>query len=150
MMIGQTVWYRISESDANNMNKRRGDMDDFLDHLLELGSLATSLEAYLLNPGFIRHYGRDLTTGDLLPAIVIKPYSMADQSVKAGDDWAKKSFSGFADLQVHLPGNDLLWVPMAQEDKIPVEYVQLAPGSSITVLPAHGKFTCSSPAELIS
>lgn len=152
MIIGQTVWYRISEDDAVKTNKRRDDADSFMDYLLQLGSMTEPLESFLLNPGFVRHYGPDLEAGTLLPATVVKAYSVYEYDPEEEEDisWAKKTFSGVADIQVHLPGNDILWVEQALEDRTPTDFEQIYPGAPVTVLPAPGLFTCSSPADLLN
>lgn len=140
MIDGMTVFYRLKHSEADKVNRWRAEGKSFRE--------AAGEE----NTGLIVHCGDEVKGGMLLPATVIHAYSIAergtdDPSVDNTEGWARRAFSGIADLKVNLPGNDFLWVPGAKLDRTPQS--QTGRGSGITAMPAFGMFVTTPPAQLV-
>lgn len=83
--LGDTVLYRITQEDADQINRRRAD------------AAANMPVIRHSKTGYMAHYGLEVTAGHQLPAFII----CIDNQV--------------ADLQVGLPGNDILWAPRRRE-----------------------------------
>lgn len=142
MNIGQTVWYRLDDDDADGMNERREE-------------LAGALNV----PGYIARIGAHLEPGMLLPAEVVACYTVQEAVERLHPDDVDNlydpedlrqphiTFSGFADIRVKLPGNDTLWLPWTQQDR-QCKAVQ-GRGHGTTSMPRKGLFTTSAPAELL-
>jgi hypothetical protein len=81
--IGQIVHYRLSERDAQDINRRRHDFSAFTRAYGENGNPGAT--------GHVGHFGNAVKPGDTFPAMIVKVW---DPSVN---------------LQVHLDGNDLFW-----------------------------------------
>lgn len=144
-MSGMTVYYRLSEENVNDIRYQR--------HVVVEGlTPGTPKEFHIRN---IFH-GAPVEIGMVCPAEVFKPYSIYEYAeennlMKASDyneSEAKKTFSGYADLRVHLPGNDTLWVPRAKMDWNP-SVAGIFFGVGTTVVPEIGKFTVVQPAPLL-
>lgn len=91
--------------------------------------------------------------GQLLPAIVLRPYNAAEKGFARGHDYISGtdrnlSFSGVADIKVLIPGDNDLFVPGAVEDTNCLANENM--GHGITALPDYGMFTQSQPADLLS
>lgn len=86
--------------------------------------------------------------GKVYPAVVMHAYSAAERTDENDDvNWARKTFSGVADLNVMFPGR-LQLVYEAEEDDNP-EPAANQYGSSLHVIPRLGKFTRIPPPDLI-
>jgi hypothetical protein len=138
---GQTVYYRLSEENFADVNHQR-DMK------------ATVLTMY----DGIEHvhifHGAPVSIGMVLPAEVVRCYSQYayDRLIhpRTVSTRSKKHFSGFADIRVKLPGNDILWVPLAEMDDNPKKDGELGEhGVGYLTVPEVGKFTVVMPAPLI-
>lgn len=140
MQIGQQVYYRVSAKDAEKVNRwRRRAAGNLVQHQQE-------------DNGKQIHFGMEIETGQLLPATVVVAYNAEQKGFARGHDYIsgtdrKLSFSGVADIRVLLPGNDVLFVPGAVEDKSPS--ISYDFGHGITALPDYGMFTQCQPAELL-
>lgn len=156
MQMGQTVYYRLSKQDAENVNKRREYSRDFHNQLKQLGMYEDHVSQRLLAftvSGYVCHMGTPVLEGELLPAHVVVCYSAQDLGHdQYGEPYDKpdayQQFSGVADIRVLLPGSDVLYVPRAKEDMIPTA-AEGRHGHGITALPAPGKFVQSVPAPLL-
>jgi hypothetical protein len=141
VIIGQTVFYRLTFGEAAKVNKWREEGDKF------------RAVAGPENPvGLIVHFGDPVKGGELLPAEVVRIYSALerthiDPDFSASSEVFQKTFSGIADLRIHLPGNDVLWVPCAHIDLECQSHT--GKGLGVTMLPKYGKFTTVPPAELL-
>lgn len=140
MQIGQTVYYRLSRTGAEVVNRRR-----------ELAY--TKLSGHPDNDGMQFHFGTKVEEGQLLPATVVVAYNAHDKGYHGGREHiegtdARLNFSGVADIRVLLPGNDVLFVQNAVEDTNCLANGNM--GHGITALPDYGMFTQSQPAELLS
>lgn len=145
MMPGQKVWYRLTEENVQDVNFSRS--------LRALSKHETGPTDPIIKPDHPIFHGIPVEDGQIFPAEVIRCYSLyeRDTDLHGSEDaieWTKRTFSGVADLKVSLPGNDFLYVPKALEDKNSKEFS--TNGNGVTVIPERGKFTCSSPAELLS
>lgn len=78
--VGRIVYYKLSETDAYQINKRR---DDY--------GLKPELEWV---PGSQRHVGNRVSAGDVFPMIVVRVWNEEKVSVNG---------------QVFLDGNDTFW-----------------------------------------
>lgn len=162
MNIGSTVWYRLSDKDADLVETRRADGEKFRKELrtavdyIQRRSSGTHIYQELtplLFSGFQVHTGSTVSSGELLPATVVVLYNAAEMLCDSYGpfDFDKRPenpegvFSGFADIRVLLPGNDVLWVPGTCED-VNCEGVQTPNG--LLSLPAPGKFTSCVPPGL--
>lgn len=139
MNIGSTVWYRLTEEDAEKVNRWRNTASKYRS---SKGFCSTGCQ---------EHFGNRVNAGELLPATVVRCYSAAAMGHEvygfpAAPD-AVKDFSGVAGIRVLLPGNDVLYVPKAKMDMNPVSDETM--GHGVTSLPAHGMFTASIPAPLL-
>lgn len=95
--IGRIVHYRINESDARTINKRRADFEKARRHNLIGGDILTPKD-----PGWQAHVGNDVREGDYYPAIVVR------------------TFGGTAaNLKVLLDGNDDYWATSRAEGEGP-------------------------------
>lgn len=153
---GQTVFYRLTYKNAAAVNKRREDSKDFMKLIREIpedmSDEMTLLWSRLYESGYQWHYGDLVKGGELLPATVVRAYSVYEMGTKDpnGDNtegWSRKAFSGIADLRVLLPGNDILWVPGARKEDTGTSHT--GKGQGITLMPSFGKFTTAVPATLI-
>jgi len=84
--IGRIVHYRITEPEAEAINRRRRDFHE--------SRSATD------RTGFIGHVGNWAAEGDLFPAMVVRVWDEAQVTVN---------------LQVFLDGNDTLWATSRAE-----------------------------------
>lgn len=144
-MAGMTVYYRLSEENVQDVNFSR--------KLRAISEYETGPTDPIVKPIHSIFHGAPVKTGMVCPAEVFKPYSVYEHLKENGglqdgtaDD--KKSFSGFADLRVHLPGNDTLWVSRAVMDPNPSASDAFF-GLGVTVVPEIGKFTVVQPAPLL-
>ncbi|MFE2539103.1 hypothetical protein [Actinacidiphila glaucinigra] len=78
--IGRIVHYRLTEQDANDINRRRKD--------------ATKSNAGADRTGFVLHTGNHALEGQLFPAIVVRVFNETTTT---------------ANLKVLLDGNDVYW-----------------------------------------
>lgn len=98
--------------------------------------------------------GREVQKGEVLPAIVLKAYSTFDRLIKEDVEdikdtvWAKRTFSGVADLKVFLPMSFDIYLFEIEMDDNPTPAPQQH-FSSLLVYPALGKFTTVEPPPLI-
>lgn len=147
MNIGQTVFYRLDDDDVEAVTKLR-DATVVIHENTEWPEYVNLL------------YGSQIKAGDLLPAEVVACYTVEEaiSRLHPGDTYnlynaedrrqPHITFSGFADIRVKLPGNDILWLPWVQQDR-QCKAVQ-GRGHGTTALPQKGLFTTSAPAELLS
>lgn len=140
MQIGQTVYYRLSRTGAEVVNRRR-----------DLAYVRMSERHE--NDGMQIHFGTRVEEGQLLPATVVVAYNAHDKGYHGGREHidgtdTRFNFSGVADIRVLLPGNDVLFVQNAVEDTNCL--VDDSMGHGITALPGYGMFTQSQPAPLLS
>jgi hypothetical protein len=84
--IGRMVHYTLSETDAEQINRRRKDFQ-----------AAQSASAGL---GYVGHVGNQVQAGEAYPATVVRVFDPS---------------SGTANLQVHLDGNDIYWATSRRE-----------------------------------
>lgn len=75
--------YRLSERDAQDINRRRHDFSAFTRTYGKNGNPGAT--------GHVGHFGNAVRPGDIFPAMIVKVWD-------AG-----------VNLQVHLDGNDLFW-----------------------------------------
>lgn len=141
MIIGQTVFYRLTYSQSEKVNGWRVAGKNFLDSAGDESPV-----------GFVIHVGEPVRGGELLPAVVVRAYNAVerphiDPDFGAPEQACKNVFSGVADLRVLLPGNDILWVPDAHLDMECMAHT--GRGIGATMLPKMGKFTTTAPAELV-
>jgi hypothetical protein len=125
MHPGATVWYTLTDADVERVWKQRE------------------------NSHF---HGSPVKTGEMLPAEVVRCYTawekrFADTPSFPSPEAAHQDFSGFADLRVLLPGNDVLWAPSAMEDTSPI--ASMGRGHGVTSVPAPGMFTRAVPGGLL-
>jgi hypothetical protein len=85
--IGRIVHYRLSQADANAINKRRADFQAFRSNFS-----GPSDPGQPGADGHMAHVGNHATAGDYLPAMVVATF-----------------YAGAANLQVFLDGNDTYW-----------------------------------------
>lgn len=171
MIPGATVWYRVSDEDAEQIYKRRNDAEEFFQRLADIRENfpgahwmdSPDLMAILipvLDSGFQRHFGDVVGPDELLPAEVVRCYTLEEMDPQHNGlkEWgfdfdehhysqAHLMWSGIADIRVSLPGNDVLYVSQAAVDRncTPSQ----GRGHGITSLPAQGRFTTMAPAELL-
>lgn len=142
MTPGMTVFYRLSEENVADINFSRS----------RVSIMTQDKDGNTVNVIHHIFHGKTVHAGMLLPAEVMYAYSVAEHVPADPDsggplEWARKAFSGYADLRVKLPGNDTLWVPEAEEDtNCKPSYSR---GQGVTSVPGYGKFTRSTPAPLI-
>jgi hypothetical protein len=89
LTIGRIVHYRLSETDAQDINRRRHDFMTF-------NRMYVKKEAG--NPGatgHVGHFGNAVRPGDVFPAMIVRVFPGNPHDV--------------VNLQVHLDGNDLFW-----------------------------------------
>lgn len=157
MIQGMTVFYRLKHSEAEKVNKRRADAEKFRKMMAGLTDFQLDIDVVdilkeFLVSGYVVHYGEEVKGGVLLPAQVIRAYSVTERGTNDPDSggpqsWANKAFSGIADLKVSLPGNDFLWVPQAKMDRAPRSHT--GTGQGVTAMPDYGMFVTTPPAQLI-
>jgi hypothetical protein len=145
--IGQTVFYRLDDDDIEAVRRLRRGVTTFDNEGFAFAEAVNLL------------YGSEIKEGDLLPAEVVACYTVEEAVLKLHQDDVDNlydaedrrqphiTFSGFADIRVKLPGNDILWLPWAQQDR-QCKAVQ-GRGHGTTALPQKGLFTTSVPAELL-
>lgn len=139
MMIGQTVWYRVSQSDVYRVFIQR-------ERIRVFGEAGwddeVTTEMYEVN------HGDAVTAGELLPADVIRIYSHQDLGTQDDifPELAHSTFGGVADIRVKLPGNDDLYLPKARMDNETGQTVKYGVGTMY--LPPHGTFTIIGHSEL--
>lgn len=88
--IGRIVHYRLSQYDADAINKRRADAKN-----LNAAGVTVTLASQELGPQI--HVGNHATAGDVCPAMVVRTFGAA------------------ANLQVFLDGNDTYWATSRTE-----------------------------------
>lgn len=86
LTIGRIVHYRLSEIDAQDINRKR---HSFLQYKREHPAEDT-------NTGLTGHFGNQVSPGDIYPAMIVRVFPGNPHDV--------------VNLQVHLDGNDLHWV----------------------------------------
>ncbi|HEY1668540.1 MAG TPA: hypothetical protein VGG54_22845 [Trebonia sp.] len=94
--LGATVIYKLSEQDAEDINRRRGDADEFRRTLPRTEAIRSGSRG---RSGHVMHFGNPAAAGDEHPAQVVRLPS---------PEWAEQTA---VNLQVHLDGNDLHWAP---------------------------------------
>lgn len=97
--VGRTVHYKVSATDADQINRRRADAQAFRSGLtqpVEPGGTGRS--------GHIEHHGNQVTEGDVYPAVIVRVFSPESTTVN---------------LQVSLDGNDHFWATSRQEGEDP-------------------------------
>lgn len=143
-MQGQTVFYRLSEENVWDIKRMR--------------EAVASVYSFDGQTHINFFHGAPVEIGMMCPAEVFRCYSEFEEkynfklpkTITFPDPQAMRNFSGYADLRVHLPGNDVLWVPLAKLDDNPVAAPnQVNVGSGLLVLPGIGKFTVVLPPPLI-
>lgn len=122
MMIGQTVWYRMTQDNAVYVESVR-----------------------YLRPSLFQ--GDEVSEGDLLPATVVRMHDKTSMEILTEPPEQPTDFH-CADIRVLLPGNDMLFVRKVLEDHNPVG--RMEPNRQITALPIPGCFTQSAPAQMFS
>lgn len=139
---GQTVFYRLSEENIFDINRTR----EFLVDAVVFDGM-TKMHPF---------HGAPVVEGMMLPAEVVRCYSTREYTKlmfphrETLGKYSKKEFSGYADLKVSLPGNDFLWVPLAQLDENPSTDGEAGEhGVGYLMLPEVGKFTVVPPAPLV-
>ncbi len=91
--IGRIVHYRLSERDAQDINRRRHDFMTFTRTYGENGNPGAT--------GHVGHFGNAVRPGDIYPAMVVRVFQGNPHDM--------------ANLQVHLDGNDLFWATSRHE-----------------------------------
>lgn len=96
--VGRIVHYRLSEKDAEEINRRR----------LSVTELAAKRSQNITGrggwpEGAQAHVGVDVAAGDVLPMLVVRVHGQTEPPTIAG--------------QVVLPGNDTLWLMGVSESK---------------------------------
>jgi hypothetical protein len=86
--IGRIVHYTLSDQDADTINGRR---KQALDHVIAHRERAD---------GSVIHYGNAVAEGDVYPMTIVRVWGDRPEAAVNG--------------QVHLDGNDLLWVTSVQ------------------------------------
>lgn len=157
MNIGQRVYYRISQADAAARNQHLQDYQKLKDLVVRHDEktpqhLGAGRLMEMLATALVRPEGDYVVIGELLPADVVRCYSAGECGGYFGRDEPENSnagadFSGKADLQVLMPGNDVLFIMGAIEDLSPKAATDW--GHGVTSLPAHGMFTTNHPASLL-
>ncbi len=97
---GRIVLYTLSESDANEINRRRTTGPEIAQRI--------PLERWPL--GAQAHIGTDVHAGDVLPAIVVKVHT----NVTLPDDVNRP-----VNLKVQLDGTDTFWATVKDESELP-------------------------------
>lgn len=90
--IGRTVHYRLSEQDAERINKRRSDAETHRTEHCENSN------------GVVLHVGNTVRAGDVFPLVITRV-------------WAARE-GGLVNGQVLLDGSDQLWVTSVIEGDI--------------------------------
>ena len=93
--IGRIVHYRLSEQDAEAINRRR---EHAREHMDEHRSIAN---------GVMVHVGNHVNAGELYPATIVKVWSDKPQPLTA------------VNLKVHLDGTDDYWATSVCVDEDP-------------------------------
>jgi threonine aldolase len=88
-VLGQIVYYMLSQRDADAVNRHR------TDYMLNRDAVSSGP-----GPGYVAHIGTDAKRGDVLPATVVALHYY-DQPA--------------ANLQVHLDGTDTFWAAATTE-----------------------------------
>jgi hypothetical protein len=150
VMQGQTVYYRLTDQDA---------IDIEISRRAVAPALYDGDNMVTIPPRHVFH-GAPVEADGMLPAEIVTVYSEFD--AKSGfkcdkvpfsepDKRSHRLFSGVADIRVKLPGNDVLWVPRAQWDPNPViaKYSE-SYGVGNYVIPKPGLFTVVQPPSLLT
>lgn len=93
--LGRIVHYKLGESDAQAINRRR---HDFMTFTRTYGRPEAG------NPGatgHVGHFGNAVKPGDVFPAMIVRVFPGSPHDV--------------ANLQVHLDGNDTYWATSRHE-----------------------------------
>ncbi len=93
---GRTVLYRLSESDADKINKYRRHADMF------------AMDNTDSNPGWQRHVGNNVNAGEIVPLVIVRVWPgdlVNGQAILDGNDslWVTSAKEGHADGQWHWP-----------------------------------------------
>ena len=94
---GRIVHYRLSDWDAQDINRRRRDFSAFTRTYPRPDESGTPGAS-----GHIGHFGNHADEGDILPAMIVKT-------------WGGTTVN----LQVYLDGNDIYWATSRQEGESP-------------------------------
>lgn len=95
--VGRIVVYKLTEQDADAINKRRKDA-------------ATHLDTHRINSNGVQiHVGNSVTAGDVFPMIITRAWGATENSSVNG--------------QVLLDGNDLFWATSVSQ-AIPTDAVE--------------------------
>lgn len=102
--IGRIVQYKLSEQDAEAINRRRSDaatrrrLDGDADRVRRVQA-GPSAERYV-GPGWVEHTGNEVHAGDIFPLVITRVWPADTHGVNG---------------QVLLDGNDTLWVTSVAE-----------------------------------
>lgn len=96
MYVGTTVFYKLSEGDAEAINRRRTTGEQIASRLLS-GQWPAGAQA---------HIGAPVLAGDVYPALVVHEREDVEECGYAPD-------RAVVSLRVFLNGTDELWVPSA-------------------------------------
>lgn len=98
--VGRIVHYKLSEGDAEQINRRRLDAGAFrrslAGHAIEAGEHGRT--------GHVEHVGNSASEGDVYPAVIVRTWAETGTTVN---------------LQVLLDGNDHYWATSRQEGEQP-------------------------------
>jgi len=98
--IGRLVHYKLTEGDAEQVNRRRADFQAFMrERHTRPGTVDT---------GHVAHVGNHARAGEVYPAVVVRVLDPV-------------SYPG-VNLQVHLDGNDTLWAASRTEGDEPGQW----------------------------
>lgn len=91
--VGRIVLYKLSEQDAEQINKRRSDFAETLRESRKAGKP--------LDSGYVAHIGNPAEAGQVFPAMVVRRWGDAP--------------TASIQLQVSLDGNDTFWATSVNE-----------------------------------
>ena len=100
--IGRIVHYRLSQYDADAINKRRADFQAFRSNFS-----GPSDPGQAGADGHMAHVGNHATAGDVYPAVIVRVWNEPTITVNA---------------QVHLDGNDVYWATSRTEGDQPGQW----------------------------
>jgi len=100
--IGRIVHYRLSEQDAQDINRRR---KDFLIFCIFCRSRPEEAGTFPGASGHVGHVGNSVAEGDVFPAMIVNTWG-----------------STTVNLQVHLDGNDNYWATSRKEGGNPGQW----------------------------
>jgi hypothetical protein len=98
--IGRIVHYKLSEQDAQEINRRRADYHRFM---------ASGHKDSWVATGHVGHVGNHVRAGEVYPAMVVRT-------------WEGVNYPG-VNLQVTLDGNDTYWATSRVEGEQPGEWL---------------------------